>query len=477
MATKPNVMFIVMDGLRPDHLSFNGYFRKTSPNIDELAKNGVYFEKAYTTFDTTYRSILSILTGRQILAKEFKSYHTEEEMKLFFDTGGLILQEILKDKGYKTYCFKKLWGWHKRGFDRFYEDSLRKKSAKWNFISSLKNYPKLYKTLEYTYRTITPEFLTKKVKETSNSEIITKDAISIMDNLKPEDNFFMWVDFMDTHRAYNTPGKFSKKFKAQKDSPYFMDVISKQKFDEKQLNSFRTWFGKDKVEDIIAQYDNAISYSDSLVERIVSKLKEKGLYDNTYIFFFSDHGESLIEHEIYFEHTGLYDVSTHLPLIIAGKDIPKNVRIDSLIQLIDIPPTVLSLLNIPFDSSNFDGKSLLPLIKNESKTFRDIVYFEEFVNNIVRRGIRDSRYKYVECPLKEHSICSYCQTSHGEIIELFDLQKDPNELTNLASTDKERLSIMKSKLDKYIKELNTLNEKRKIKIMLKKLDSKSTKNL
>ena len=100
-----------------------------------------------------------------------------------------------------------------------------------------------------------------------------------------------------------------------------------------------------KIGDIIDRYDNAIAYDDYLIGKIIKTLKEENLFEDTIIVFFSDHGESIYEHEIYVDHHGLYDVSVHVPLIISAKQLPKNKKINSLVSLQDITPTILNYLH------------------------------------------------------------------------------------------------------------------------------------
>ena len=119
-----------MDGLRPKHLGCYGYHRNTSPNIDNLAKDSVLFQKHFSTNGTTDNSFLSYLSGRHILKGPGLGVHVSdgmfyspEELKNFFDSGGTFLQEILKKHNYKTYCLKHLHGWQKRGFDYYFKET------------------------------------------------------------------------------------------------------------------------------------------------------------------------------------------------------------------------------------------------------------------------------------------------------------------------------------------------------------------
>ena len=121
----------------------------------------------------------------------------------------------------------------------------------------------------------------------------------------------------------------------------------------------------------IIKYKYLIFYDDFLIGKIIDALKQENLLEDTIVCLFADHGESLDEHELYFSHLGLYDVSFNVPLIIFGGGIPKNKKIETLTQLKDLAPTILDLLNINYDSIQFDGKSLLPLISGGTEKIRE----------------------------------------------------------------------------------------------------------
>ena len=111
---KPNIIFLSIDGLRPGNLSCYGYKRKTSPNIDSYASQGVLFENFFSSCSVTYKAFSLILGGRYILAQDFGNYPSKREMDSFFKSGGVPLQQILQKQGYKTYFLEKLFGWQKK---------------------------------------------------------------------------------------------------------------------------------------------------------------------------------------------------------------------------------------------------------------------------------------------------------------------------------------------------------------------------
>ena len=460
---KPNIVFIVLDALRAKNLSCYGYKRKTSPNIDSLAKKGILFRDAFSSNNATEKSFLSILSSRHILLEGSKDLLlTKKELNSFSSSGGVFLQEILKKRGYKTYCLKELYNWQKQGFDYFY--SLKRNVNEKNFLQKLKNNQKVRDFFRIIVHHL-PKILEKKIKAIygrSNGLRATNDAIKIIKkSKKKKEKFFIWVDYNDTHIPYN-PKEFTGKFKEKEKSEKFFKKISDEKNNPEVVEFWKGAFQKNStIGEIIARYDNAISYDDFLIGKLIKILKEENLLENTLIFLFSDHGESFYEHGIYFDHHGLYDCSTNFPFIISGQGIPKNRDIKGFVQHEDILPTLLKILKINKNQDLFDGEDLLPLIK-KNKKLRTSIFMEEG-DKVKKRAIRTEKYKYIEALSKEAAFCRYCNKIHGGVLELYNLEKDPLEKQNLAKVEKEMLIHMKTLLERKLKELKRLNEKRRIK--------------
>ncbi len=470
---KPNIIFLTIDGLRKKNLSCYGYNRNTSPNIDSYAKQGVLFENLFSLYNCSHKSFLSILGGRNLLLQDFEFYPSQKEMKFFFETGGVLLPEILQKQGYKTYSLNRLHGWQKIGFDYYFKQDAQEKSKKWNLIRFLKKTPPIYKLSKYVLHNFyfIPKRLETKIRSNNSGEIATNKAIEIIKQNK-ENNFFLWLHYSDTHVPHIFPYSFNK-FASDGKGKRIFEILESINHNKKDIDFLKgCWKINDTVEDIIAKYDNSISYDDYLISRIINALKEENILEDSIIFIFADHGTSLGEHETYFSTDGLHDVSFNVPLIIFGKGIPNDKKIDALIQSKDIAPTVLDLIGVKYDPLSFDGKSLFPLLYGKEEEIRESILMEEQVSGIKRRAIRTKKYKYAESPDKEHLICKLCNTTHGEIIDLFDLKKDPDEKINLAQKDNQLLTEMKSKMDKTLKDLKTINEKRRIKIITDKLKYK-----
>ena len=432
---KPNIIFLSVDGLRPRNLGCYGYKRDTSPNIDSYASQGVLFENFFSYYSVTHKSFSSILGGRHILARDFGNYASKREMNSFFDTGGVLLSEILQKHGYKTHFLEKLFGWQKKGFDYFFEQDSLEASKKWNLIKSLQKKPLIYNFFKFILHNthLTPKRLESKIRFNNNGERMTNEAIEIIKQNK-NNNFFLWLHYDDAHVPHMFPYALSKKFTIPSGGKKIFEVLnSMEGYNKKDIDFSRgCWKFDETIEGLTTKYDTAIFYDDLLIGRIIETLKKENLLKDTIIFLFADHGISLGEHEVYFNNEGVYDVSFNIPLIIFGSGIPQNKNVKALTQLEDLAPTVLDLIGIKYDSLSFDGKSLFPLLFGRDKEIRDSIIMEEQNAGIKRRAIRTKKYKYMESPEKEHTVCCLCNTTHGPITALYDLEKDPDENINLA---------------------------------------------
>jgi len=225
----------------------------------------------------------------------------------------------------------------------------------------------------------------------------------------------------------------------------------------------------ESTDELLARYDGEISFVDHEIGRLLEILDNYGLSDETIIVLTSDHGESLLEHEIFFDHHGLYEEVIHVPLIIKGPGLPKSKRIKNLVQHTDILPTLLDLLDIR-KPLFLDGKSLVSLIysSKEEKEAHPTAYFEEY-NYEQKRSIRVGQYKYIRALSYKGAICKVCVKVHGGIEELYDLSRDPKEVRNIINDEPELAREFKGLLDEWIRSLRRKSEKEKIRSKLKEI--------
>jgi arylsulfatase A-like enzyme len=235
-------------------------------------------------------------------------------------------------------------------------------------------------------------------------------------------------------------------------------------FEEHGNSKFLTDYVKDRVTEqdyeiglarLLARYDASVTQVDEKIGNLVSELKRQGKWNETALFVMADHGESLTEHGIYFDHHGLYDQTTHIPLIA---DIPgiESQRRDEFIQPIDLFPTILSLFDVQHNKE-YDGKNLLPLLKEQNTdSRRDGVFIEEAYTQR-RVAIRTEEWKYIthrsdetlEQKWGSSLECGYCNLLHGEPEELYHLKSDPEEQQNCIDEHPSVATDLRSQIEQF----------------------------
>jgi arylsulfatase A-like enzyme len=192
---------------------------------------------------------------------------------------------------------------------------------------------------------------------------------------------------------------------------------------------------------VIAQYDGAIAYMDACIQTIFNTLEAKGILDETIIVINGDHGETLYEHECWFDHHGIYDNVLHVPLIIRypGK-VPAGKRIKGFNQHKDLVPTVLELANIK-TKDKFDGRSLMKLVHEDLTSFESEFYITE-CTWMRKHGWRTPQWKLI--------IALEPDFHFKPDIELYNLTEDPEENNNLAKTHPDVVALLRQRMDAYI---------------------------
>lgn len=369
---KYDVILISIDTLRADHLSCYGYFRKTSPTIDEFAKESVIYTNAFSQSAFTLSSHMSMLTST------FPPVHGLMNAKEFVPLSKNIktLPEMLKGNGYETIGYYEVNNLApKYGFDRGFD------VYKWK----------------------------------DNEEVLES-----IENRK-QNPFFLFVHYFDVHSSdwrdaefvYDGPSEFRDRFGK-----------SPLNHKPKQVYSGAAKLTQEELKQIIARYDGGILHVDHQLNELFKTLKNADRFDESLIILTSDHGESLGFKGMMNSHGWLYDAGTHVPLIVKlpkSYALPQRPRgeINRLVRIIDIMPTVLDVLSIEAPSY-LNGESL----------FRD----KEGSINYSRQGngfsIRTEESKI----LKFTGDGRHPFMKKGNI-EIYDLSTDPQESDNLYGKD------------------------------------------
>jgi len=441
-----NVIFIVVDALRFDHLSMNGYNRNTSPNIDNVAKEGIFFTNAIATIPSTTPSIASMMTGLYPSSHGLRFIHRHK-----LDSKVTTLAEILQFHDYKTigYDLDSIGSGLEKGFDYF---SL----LRWR----IKN--KLRRTIK---KSISTNYNGKEAEDLTN---IAKNQIK----KRKDEKFFLYLHYNDLHWPYKPPKPFDDIFDPDyKGDHLFNDWDDKIKRGDMIFNNP---LPKEEIYHAIAHYDGLIKFIDIQIGQITKYLQDLGLKDKTLLVITADHGESLGEHNLYFMHTlNLYEEGIKIPLIINNPNIRQQKRIETQVQSIDIMPTILDILDIPL-IENIDGKSLVPLIEGDKDSRKYLfaengeVIFKQnnraFFSGIKGkwRMIRTNEWKLIYIPHPKKNI-----------YELYNLKNDPKEKINQIKKKPKKFKILKEELFKWMnrsKEDKDLDLTEKSKKLLRKLN-------
>lgn len=387
-----NIVLIALDTLRADRMSCYGYGQQTTPHIDALAAKGVLFENMIAENNVTQSSFVTMTTGKNPIA------HGVVNMKPQKISHRLIaLSQILNRHGYTTGAVDnnhrlttKVNRWFARGYDTYVDPG---KQRNIHFLAT--------------------------------AEDVNELAIPWLKRHQNE-KFFLFLHYWDPHFPYNPPQDWQKLF--TKDVPLRIDGPELKTVMREPLYS---WFDKwsnstNNPEYIRALYDAEINYLDDHIGRLLGVMDKLHLLENTLIAIVADHGESLGEHHIYFDHHGLYEATVHVPFILAlpGK-LPANRRVNGLAQHADILPTILDIAGIKLGkyALRLDGKSLLPLVRGERKELRAFTLSCE-ANWQLKRAIRTQEWKLIKSLAKD----VYGNPKY----ELYDLARDPGETHNLA---------------------------------------------
>ena len=368
---RPNVLLIVVDTLRADHLGAYGYQkRETSPHIDELARSSLRFDRAYAAAAWTRPSIASILTGLSPLthganvAGAMLGEDIETLAETFhgagFATAGVVSNaHLLREVGFA------------QGFDLWSEEHARDH--------------------EYV-----------------SSEAVTADALEMLAQLSDERApWFLFVHYFDPHFAYID----------HEDIAYAAHAAPLLQGDEPMSELRQTvdrWSDEDR-EFLLGRYDEEIRVTDAAIGELLGYLAASGADEETLIVFTADHGESFGErNEI--GHGSLREEVIRVPLLLRP---PRGVEaraIQQPVSLLSIAPTLLELAGVEHDADRFHAASLAEWLFGDPAQSTAGPVFSEI---LWKQGVVEGRYKLV-------------LDTQRERIEVYDLFADPNEMRNLA---------------------------------------------
>ncbi len=405
---RPNIVLLGVDSLLADHMSCYGYQRQTTPHIDRFAEGGALFEKTYSAHIPTTSAYASMLTGLDAFGTQVVALRHKGGLREDVQT----LPEILREHGYATTCVGFTGNPSSRGFDKY---------------------------IEY------PSWGSWNEGRSPKAQNLNDVAIPELDRLaKRRGPFFLFLRHMDPHAPYLPPEPYERMFyhgdECDPKNRSMDPVMAFKPF----CDFFKSWMppGITDKDYVIAQYDGAVAYMDACIQTIFNALEAHGIMDETIVILNGDHGETLYDHECWFDHHGLYDVTLHVPLIIRypGR-VPAGSRVSGYNQHKDLVPTIMDLAGIE-TGIYFDGDSLMSLVDGTVSSFDSEFYITE-CTWMRKHGWRTPQWKLM--------VALEPDFHFKPPVELYNLVEDPDENNNLAEELPEVVNLLKRRMNGWIR--------------------------
>lgn len=396
----PNIILLLIDNVRADHLGCYGYGRPTSPRIDDLSGEGVLFSHAYVAAPWTLPSVVSLLTSR---------YPTEHgtinhRCRLSGEVPTFLGQ--LKERGYQVGIFSNSpWISPRYGIGREVDHFERPYLSIHYVLYFLDKYSpfrldsRWFERFLFSDRGLTVRFLDWAAAVTGH-----------------QGRFFAYLHLMGPHLPYAAPPGCREQLgltgRPRLNPPGYGGFLSFT--DQPPLSDV-------ELEELVGSYDAALLHSEEVVGLIVAGLKKMGAYGDTVIIVTADHGEEFYEHRGWYHGDSLFEELLRVPLIMTWPGrLPPNSREDCQISHIDLGPMIVYLA----DHDRTGAVSLPDLVEHARASRRlgeDLIYSEVIFDNRGGRSVREGRYKLIH---------GYHDDGH-EAFLLFDLESDPGETNNL----------------------------------------------
>lgn len=383
---RPNVILITVDTLRADHLGSYGYPLSTTPRLDRFAREAATFTNCISTASSTVPAVASLMTS------QYPSRHsagiTNGKRAMLPDEP--TLARVLSENGYLTAAFVS------------------------NYV--LSRQLRLYGGFDVYDDTLISSELMRDIPERKAG--VTNEYVMNWLSTVPAGNFFLWVHYQDPHGPYTSPELYSKRFSeaAYPSGPDTLPVVGN--FDSGGIPEYQHVSDSTSPSDYRLRYDAEIAYVDECIGELLACIKQMGLWKRSIVVVSADHGEAMGEHGYYFCHgQNLAEELIHVPLIVHIPWAERPARIDELVSIIDIAPTIIAATGLNVELGN-GGINLMPLIEGRTdRLARKYVVAEDAHG---RKCFHARGTKYV---------------AGSDTEQLYDLTLDPHESRNILDED------------------------------------------
>ncbi len=408
LARRPKVILISIDALRASNLGCYGYNRDTTPNIDEMAKDSVLFSNAIVQQPWTLSSHMSMLTSVYPLVHGV-DFNSSLSPKI------PTLPEVLKKQGFRTAgfatCLAQMKG--EFGFERGFD------------------------TYEVNYW---------------NAKELNNRVLSWLENNR-EAPFFLFLHYYDVHSdterlPYDSPELYMTRFAEPREHYLEGEETPKASQYLKHLHKNRIELPREEINYLKALYDGGVAFTDAQIGKLFEKLHQLNLYDNSLIILTADHGEEFQEHGGML-HYQIYDEVTRVPLLIKfprGKKQLRGLTISSIVQSIDIMPTVLDYLGLAPGPKCQQGSSLMTMIRHGNDQHPAYVFGWDELRGMGYYAIQEGEWKLHFCP-------------DTDTVKLYNMVRDLTERNDVIDEYPETAQELKARLLRWIEETAELRNK------------------
>jgi len=408
------VIMFDLDCCRPDHLSCYGYHRKTSPAIDEVASEGVRFNRCYASNSPCLPARAAIFSGRFGVKNGVTTNRPEFPFRLPVGRAGRstpMLASWLSDKGVKTVSFSPFAQRH---------------NAPWFAFGWSEHHDHVHK------------------RGQERADEVNAHVVPWLKAHVAEDNQFIHIHYWDIHSHYRTP---------EERTHVFDDEPPPEWPDEETIRrQYESFYGprtardlytgardedkspvgcmpdhvsnRDDFVKLINSYDATIRYTDDHIREVLEVVREAGVWEDTAVIITGDHGDSFGEQGHYMDHGLANEPTTHVPMIVRWPGVTTGSATDSLIHTLDIAPTLCNMFGAPVPPG-WDGKALTPALEGRDFPGRPYLVIDHGIYTL-QRSVRSADWMLV-------------RTLHPGVypyeddVWLYDMRADPHQTTNLAA--------------------------------------------
>jgi arylsulfatase A-like enzyme len=431
-----NIIVIVADSFRRDHLGCYGNEWINTPNLDTFAAGACVIEGAYADSLNTMPARTSMWTGR--IGFPFRGWQPLE-------VADLTIAEWLWDKGYHSGYITDVYHMHKPGYNcgRGFDSTVFIRGQEYDpwivdetidvegaFAAHFKPSPHNDKAEMWgeRFRQYLRNITVRQSEEDYCVAQVMNAGIRWLEQRQGRDDLFLWVDCFDPHEPWDPPAEFKEQYNPGYQGREIIDPVPSQ------VEGYLT---SDEMTNIKALYAGEISFVDKWIGRLLDAAREMGYFENSMIVFTSDHGEPLDDHGIVRKHKPwMYEEHAAVPMIIHTPDgAGAGERRQALVQSCDIAPTICEAAGVD-PQPRTHGKSMLPLVRGEVGSLRDTA-----LTGIHNQSwnIRDERWSFLMAFDRER--------------ELYDRLADPTEQNNVIAEHPDVASAMELDLRRQVADL------------------------